>query len=96
MKRDLATRLSAEADAVRAKIDKAYDKLAAKLRKRAEKAKAEMIRSRTFAKRVIMQRRFELYANAARELDRTVTNRQASSGDLTPVSTDTLRESAQP
>lgn len=82
MKRDLATSLSEEAEQVGARIDKAYGRLANKLRRRADKAKAGMVKSKNRIKRAVLQRRFEIYATAAREIDQSVMDRQAYAGPV--------------
>lgn len=80
MKRDLATNLSEETERVGARIDKSYEKLALKLRRRADKARAAMVKCKNRIKRAVLQRRFEIYANAARDIDQSVMDRQASPG----------------
>lgn len=82
MKRDLATSLSEEAERASARIDRSYSKLATKLRRRADKAKAAMVKSKNRIKRAVLQRRFEIYATAAREIDQSVMDRQAYAGPV--------------
>ncbi|MGH1570393.1 hypothetical protein ACRAWG_06630 [Methylobacterium sp. P31] len=96
MKRDLATSLSDEADRVGARIDKSYGKLATKLRRRADKAKAAMIKSKNSIKRAVLQRRFETYANAARDIDQSVMDRQVYAGPVLRLKPDERGTSAQP
>lgn len=82
MKSDLATTLNREADQVGARISKAFGKLARKMRRRADKAKAAMVKSKNRAKSAILQRRFEMYTNAAHEIDQALTERQAGAGSM--------------
>ena len=58
-----------EAEKVGTKIDEAFQKLAKKMRERADKAKGKMDGTRKPEKRAILLRRFELYADAATHLE---------------------------
>ena len=64
-----AQALRRESEAVAGKIDDAYGKLAAKLRAKADKASAAMETRKDGTKRALLLRRFELYADAAHELE---------------------------
>jgi hypothetical protein len=66
--RDHQDAVKAEAEKVSTKIDEAFGKLAKKMRQRADKAKAKMGEAQKPEKRAVMQRRFELYADAATHL----------------------------
>ncbi len=69
MPRDAAKDQSREIARIGARIDKAFGKLAKKMRRRAEKAKAAMVESQDRSKSVVLQRRFEMYTNAAHDID---------------------------
>ncbi|MGH1590235.1 hypothetical protein ACRBEV_20240 [Methylobacterium phyllosphaerae] len=58
-----------------AKIDAAYQKLATKLRGKANKAKAAMETKKSEAKRALLQRRSELYAYAAENIEKRLADR---------------------
>jgi hypothetical protein len=66
---------NAEADKVSAKIDGAFQKLAKKMRERADKAKAKMDGTRKSEKRAVLLRRFELYEDAATHLEERLPQR---------------------
>jgi hypothetical protein len=65
----------AEADRVSAKIDEAFQKLAKKMRERADKAKSKLDGTRKSEKRAVLLRRFELYADAATHLEERLPQR---------------------
>jgi predicted nucleic acid-binding Zn-ribbon protein len=67
--RDHQDAVRAEAEKVSTKIDEAFGKLAKKMRERADKAKAKLGGARKPEKRAALQRRFELYADAATHLE---------------------------
>lgn len=71
--------LRQEGKKITAKIDAAYDKLASKLRGKADKAKASMDAKRDDRKRALLRRRFELYADAANDLEMRLADRRRSS-----------------
>ena len=73
-----ADRLRRETEAVSAKIDAAYAKLAAKLRGKADKAKAAMDAKKSETKRAVLRRRFELYADAAHDIETRLAERHGS------------------
>ncbi len=57
-----------ESEKINLKINEAYEKLAAKLQSKADKAKSNMDTKKDGQKRDILRRRFELYADAATDL----------------------------
>ncbi|WP_128562589.1 hypothetical protein [Methylobacterium crusticola] len=61
------------------KIDSAYDKLAQKLRAKADKAKERAGTTKDEAKRAIHRRRFELYGDAAHDIEERLALRRAPS-----------------
>lgn len=67
--RDHQDAVKAEAEKVGAKIDEAFGKLAKKMRERADKAKGKMDGTRKPEKRAVLLRRFELYSDAATNLE---------------------------
>ena len=67
--RDHQDAVKAEAEEISTKIDKAFGKLAKKMRERADKAKSKMEGARKPEKRAVLLRRFELYADAATHLE---------------------------
>jgi hypothetical protein len=67
--RDHKDAAKAEAEKVGAKIDHAFQKLAKKMRERADKAKSKMEETRKPEKRAVLLRRFELYGDAATHLE---------------------------
>ena len=75
---DHADALSQESEKIAGKIDAAYEKLAAKLRGKADKAKAGMETKKSETKRALLKRRFELYADAANEIEMRLADRQGS------------------
>jgi hypothetical protein len=66
----------AEGDKISAKIDAAFEKLAKKMRDRADKAKAKIDGTKKPEKRAVLLRRFELYADAATHLEERLAHRQ--------------------
>lgn len=62
-------------DKVSGKIDEAFEKLAKKLRAKADHAKAKVESTNHKAKRAIQLRRFELYADAASHLEERLSHR---------------------
>ncbi len=66
----------AEGDKISAKIDAAFEKLAKKMRDRADKAKAKIDGTKKPEKRAVLLRRFELYADAATHLEERLVHRQ--------------------
>lgn len=68
--------VKAEAEKVSTKINEAFEKLAKKMRGRADKAKEKMGEARKPEKRAILQRRFELYADAAIYLEERLPQRE--------------------
>lgn len=85
MTRDLSTRLNDETEKAGARIGKAFAELARKMRRRADKVKAAMVKSKKGSKSVVLQRRFEVYANAAHDLERVLMEREASAGSISPL-----------
>lgn len=65
-----------EADKINAKIDKAFEKLAKKMRGHADKAKGKIDGDTKPDKRAKLLRRFELYADAANHLEDRLAHRQ--------------------
>lgn len=65
-----------EGDKISAKIDAAFEKLAKKMRDRADKAKAKIDGTKKPEKRAVLLRRFELYADAATHLEERLAHRQ--------------------
>lgn len=78
--RDHKDATKAEAEKVSAKIDEAFQKLAKKMRERADKAKSKMDETRKSEKRAVLLRRFELYADAANELEMRAAERKGPKG----------------
>lgn len=70
--RDHNEAAQAEAAKVNAKIEHAFDKLARKMSKRADKAKSKLNEARKPEKRAVLLRRFELYSDAANHLSERV------------------------
>lgn len=56
-------------DEITAKIAASYEKLAAKFREKAERASEHLKDTKKDAKRAMYRRRFELYGDAATDLD---------------------------
>ena len=73
---DIADKLMRETDAITAKIDAAYEKLAHKLRAKADKAKDGMDAAKKDTKRAILRRRFELYGDAAHDIEDQIAERR--------------------
>ncbi len=70
--------LKSEAEKVTGKIDDAFEKLANKLRGKAEKAKSKVDTTKHAAKRAVLLRRFELYADAANHLEDRLAHQRES------------------
>lgn len=70
--------LHRESEKITGKIDEAYEKLASKLRGKADKAKAGMETKKSKTKRALLKRRFELYADAAHEIEMRLADRRGS------------------
>lgn len=66
---DHAEALRHESEKIAAKINEAYGKLASKLRGKADRARSALETKKSEKKRVLLRRRFELYADAANELE---------------------------
>lgn len=75
---DQTDALHQESEKIAGKIDEAYAKLASKLRKKADKAKTVMEAKKSETKRALLQRRFEVYADAANEIELRLSDRQGS------------------
>ena len=75
---DIADRLRGETDAITAKIDAAYERLAHKLRAKADKAKDGLDAAKKDRKRAILRRRFELYGDAAHVIEDQLAERRRS------------------
>lgn len=60
--------LRQKSEKINLKISEAYEKLAAKLQSKADKAKSTMDNKKDGPNRDILRRRFELYADAATDL----------------------------
>lgn len=73
---DYTEALKAEAEKITGKIDESFEKLANKLRGKADKAKAKVETAKNGAKRAVMLRRFELYADAAQHLEDRLAHRR--------------------
>lgn len=73
---DRSGKLSRATTKTNAKIDAAYEKLAAKLRGRADEARAAMETTESEPKRAVQRRRFELYADAAHDIEDRLTARR--------------------
>lgn len=73
--RDHHDAVKAEGEKVSTKIDEAFQKLAKKMRERADKAKGKMDGTRKPEKRAVLLRRFELYADAATHLEERLPSR---------------------
>lgn len=71
-----ADALRQESEKIAGKINEAYGKLASKLRGKADKAKSAMETKKGEKKRALLRRRFELYADAANELEMRVADRR--------------------
>ncbi|WP_342111310.1 hypothetical protein [Methylobacterium sp. SI9] len=75
---DHADALGQETEKIAGKINAAYEKFASKLRGKADKAKAGMETKKSETKRALLKRRFELYADAANEIEMRLADRQGS------------------
>lgn len=78
MVNDHTDALRRESEKIAGKINAAYKKLASKLRGKANKAKAGMETKKSETKRALLKRRFELYADAANEIEMRLADRQGS------------------
>jgi hypothetical protein len=76
---DHADALRSETEKVTAKVDHAFEKLAMKLRDKADRSKAKLDGTSSKAKRAALSRRFELYADAANHLESRYAHRRAPS-----------------
>ncbi len=65
----------AEGDKISAKIDAAFEKLAKKMRARADKAHGKLDAATPAEKRAVLLRRYELYADAAAYLEERLVQR---------------------
>ena len=54
-----------------------------------------MVKCKSRIKRAVLQRRFEIYANAARDIDQSVMDRQASPGPVLRLKPDERGTPAQ-
>lgn len=72
---DHASALKQETDKVSGKIDDVFQKLAKKLRAKADHAKGKIDTTQNKTKRAIQLRRFELYADAANHLEDRLAHR---------------------
>lgn len=72
---------NAEAEKVNAKIERAFENLAKKMRHHADKAKVKIDEAKKPDKRAVLLRRFELYADAATHLEERLSHRREPSGD---------------
>lgn len=73
---DHTSALRHESEKIAGKINEAYEKLASKLRGKADKAKAGMETKKSETKRAVLRRRFELYADAAHEIEMRLADRR--------------------
>lgn len=71
-----AEALKQETAKISKKIDGAFEKLAKKLRDKADRAKDKLDTTKHKAKRAIQLRRFELYADAAKHLEERMSQRE--------------------
>lgn len=71
-----ADALRQESEKIAGKINEAYEKLASKLRAKADKAKSALELKKGEKKRALLRRRFELYADAANELEMRAAERR--------------------
>ncbi|WP_407530907.1 hypothetical protein [Methylobacterium oryzisoli] len=76
-----AQRIKDDAAEVKAKIDASFEKLANKLRSKADRAKEHAASAKGAAKRKLHGRRFELYADAATELEERLSQRRDARDD---------------
>lgn len=72
--------LSQESEKIAGKINDAYEKLASKLQGKADKAKSALVSKKSEKKRTLLRRRFELYADAAHEIEMRLADRRGSNG----------------
>ncbi|MBU69627.1 MAG: hypothetical protein CL858_30080 [Cupriavidus sp.] len=72
---DHSKALKQEVDKVSGKIDEAFEKLAKKLRAKADHAKSKVDTTKNKTKRAIQLRRFELCADAANHLEERLARR---------------------
>ena len=70
--------LREESEKTGGKINEAYEKLASKLRSKADKAKVRMEKKKGEKKRALLKRRFELYGDAAHEIEMRLADRRGS------------------
>lgn len=77
--RDQSDAARDEGEKVNAKIDAAFDKLARKMRARADRAKGKLDGVTKADKRAVLLRRFELYADAATYLEERLLHREERS-----------------
>lgn len=70
--------LRRQSEKITRKINEAYEKLATKLRGKAEKAKASMEAMKEGPKRDLLRHRFDLYESAANDLEMRVALRSGS------------------
>lgn len=68
-----------EGEKINAKIEAAFEKLAKKMRDRADKAKGKLDDVTKADKRAVLLRRFELYADAATYLEERLLQREERS-----------------
>ena len=68
-KEDYSEILKQEANKITGEINDRFDKLAKKFRGKADKAKGKLNDTKKEAKRAVLLRRFELYADAANHLE---------------------------
>lgn len=76
--KDPADALRRDREKVTTKIEEARAKLVSKLRAKAEKAKAALEAKKDGPKRDVLRQRFELYADAADDLEERPAHRQSS------------------
>lgn len=74
---DHSDALREESEKIAGKINEAYGKLASKLRGKADKAKSALETKKGEKKRALLRRRFELYADAANELEMRAAERRS-------------------
>ncbi|WP_267355265.1 MULTISPECIES: hypothetical protein [unclassified Methylobacterium] len=67
-----------ESEKIGTKINEAFEKFASKLRRKADKANAAMEMKKSETKRALLRRRFELYADAANEIEMRLADRRGS------------------
>ncbi|WP_246692852.1 hypothetical protein [Methylobacterium sp. WL64] len=79
--KDYSEIMKEESDKITSKIDESFGKLANKLRGKADKAKEKLGRTKKEAKRSVLLRRFELYADAAQHLEDHLAPRREGGSD---------------